>query len=311
MKDVILSSWKDGTKIQYDTYLRQWDTYCKSRLKHPLNADYAIAIQFLNELRKKGLSFSAVNTARSALSSIILPDKNGCDFGSNKLVSRFMKGVFNSRPSLPRYAAIWDPDIVLNFLSRMAPRKRLTLKGLTMKTAMLLALLTAQRVQTLHLIQVDRISFTSDYVQIVINEQVKTTRPNWHLEPMIFHKFDVCKSLCIVRYLKTYISKTKRLRGDEKQLFLSYNRPHKPIVKATISRWLRDILQRAGIDVSVYKAHSTRAASSSKAAAQYFPIEKILKSGGWSSGNTFSKHYHLPGLAKSTSNVLLAEDQDK
>ena len=301
---MILDSWKTPTKKQYETYLKQWDAYCKMRLKHPLNADYAVALEFLNELRKKGLSYSAINTARSALSSALCVDKHGTDFGSNKLVCRFMKGIFNVRPSLPRYAAIWDPDVVLNFLSRMAPRKRLTLKGLTTKTAMLFALLTAQRVQTLHLIKLDNVSFTDDHVQIVFSDLLKTSRPNWHLEPIVFAKFDVCKSLCIFRYLRSYISKTKRIRGSENQLFVSYVKPHKPVVKTTIARWIRDLLHRAGIDVTMYKAHSTRAASSSKA-SKYLPIEKILKAGGWSSSSSFMKHYNLPSMTSSTSNVLL------
>ena len=133
---------------------------------------------------------------------------------------------------------------------------------------------------------------------------LKTSRPNWHLEPMLFEKFNVCKSLCIVRYLKTYMSKTKRLRGCEKQLFVSYTKPHKAVVKSTISRWIRDLLHRAGIDVSVYKAHSTRAAASSKA-AQYLPIEKILKAGGWSSSSSYIKHYKLPCLTSSSSGLVL------
>ena len=299
-----MASWKRSTKGQYDTYLRQWDEYCKRRLKHPLKADYSVALEFLCGLLQKGLGYSAINTARSALSTILPRDNYGNDFGSSRNVSRFMRGVFNMKPSVPRYAAIWDADIVLRFLSKMAPRKRLTLKGLTLKTVMLLSLLTAQRAQTLHVIRVDNVSFTDDHVQIVITDLLKTSRPNWHLEPMLFEKFNVCKSLCIVRYLKTYMSKTKRLRGCEKQLFVSYTKPHKAVVKSTISRWIRDLLHRAGIDVSVYKAHSTRAAASSKA-AQYLPIEKILKAGGWSSSSSYIKHYKLPCLTSSSSGLVL------
>ena len=306
VKDVILASWKDSTKSQYETYLKQWDAYCLHRFKHPITADYSVALEFLNALRQKGLSYSAINTARSALSTIMKADEHGCDFGSHKLVVRFMKGVFNARPSLPRYASIWDPDTVLNFLSRMAPRKTLTLKGLTIKTAALLALLTAQRVQTLHLIKISNVSFTEDHVQIIIDDLLKTSRPNWHLEPIVFKKFNVCKSLCILRYLRTYISKTRKLRGDEDQLFVSYTKPHKAVVKSTIARWIRDVLHRAGVDVAMYKAHSTRAAASSKA-VQYLPIEKILKAGGWSSSSSFIKHYNLPVAGPASSNVLLLE----
>lgn len=304
VKNVILSSWKDSTKEQYLTYLKQWEKYCKSRLKNPFTADVAVGLEFLNIQRKKGLGYSAINTARSALSSIMSRDKAGNEFGSHPLVCRFMKGVFQQKPALPRYSNIWDPNIVLNFLSRMSPRKRLTLKGLTEKVAALLALLTVQRVQTLHLIKLENISFNENQVQIVISDLLKTSRPNYHLEPLVFEKFDH-KSLCVVRYLKTYISKTRKLRGAETQLFISFIEPHKAVTRSTISRWIRDILSRSGIDTSMFKAHSTRAASASKV-SKFLPIEKVLKAGGWSSCNSYAKHYKLPCVSSAASLAMLS-----
>jgi hypothetical protein len=37
---------------------------------------------------------------------------------SNVLFSRFMKGVFNSKPPLPRYKDIWDANIILQYLEK-------------------------------------------------------------------------------------------------------------------------------------------------------------------------------------------------
>ena len=56
-------------------------------------------MNFLAELFQSGVGYSAINTARSALSSIlILPDNT--TFGSHPLVSRLkvLKGVFELRP---------------------------------------------------------------------------------------------------------------------------------------------------------------------------------------------------------------------
>ena len=47
------------------------------------------------------------NTARNALSIIILPPDGG-SFGNHPLVIWFMKGVFETRPSLPRYRDVRD-----------------------------------------------------------------------------------------------------------------------------------------------------------------------------------------------------------
>jgi hypothetical protein len=57
----------------------------------------------------------ALNTARSALSTVFtLP--NNQKFGTQTLVTGSMKGVFETRPSLPRYSETWDVNVVLDYL---------------------------------------------------------------------------------------------------------------------------------------------------------------------------------------------------
>ena len=63
----------------------------------------------------------------------------------------------------------------------------------------------------------------------------------------------------------------------------SYQKPHRPVSKDTVSRWLKMELQLAGIDTSTLSAHSTRAASTSAAKAQKLSITTIMASAGWSS----------------------------
>ena len=42
------------------------------------------------------------------------------DIGSSVLVKKFMRGVFNKRPALPKYRTTWNPDIVFNYLSSLS-----------------------------------------------------------------------------------------------------------------------------------------------------------------------------------------------
>ena len=72
-------------------------------------------LMFLTELFDAGEGYSAINTARSALSSFITSEA-GITIGNFPSVKRFMKGVFALRPSLPRYEFIWDVNIVLDYL---------------------------------------------------------------------------------------------------------------------------------------------------------------------------------------------------
>ena len=68
--------------------------------------------------------------------------------GQAPLIKKFMKGVFNLRPQLPRYSTTWDVNIVLEFLKKWAPAGSLSLKQLSLKTDLLLLLLSSQRGQT-------------------------------------------------------------------------------------------------------------------------------------------------------------------
>ena len=71
-------------------------------------------------------------------------------------------------------------------------------------------------------------------------------------------------------------------------------KPFKPVTKATIARWVKTILQQAGIDVSTYTAHSSRAAATSHAQKQGLNLHEIMKSAGWTSLSTFEKFYKKP-----------------
>ena len=69
------------------------------------------AINFLAQLAKRDLSYSAVCTARSALGSCLCT-YDGAAFGCNELVKRLMKGVFEKKPALSRHKNTWDVNIV-------------------------------------------------------------------------------------------------------------------------------------------------------------------------------------------------------
>ena len=143
-KDIILASWRSGTSKQYKSYLDRWKSYCSDHEIDMFNPGLENAIEFLTQLFSSGIGYSAINTARSALPSIITLSR-GTPIGEHPLICRFVKGVFELRPSLPKYTEIWDVAIVLNYLKTLDPPQGLTLKNLTLKTSTLLCLLSGQR----------------------------------------------------------------------------------------------------------------------------------------------------------------------
>ena len=56
-----------------------------------------------------------MNVARSALNNFLKICGN-VDINLYEEITRFMKGVFQSSPALPRYAETWDVNVVLEYL---------------------------------------------------------------------------------------------------------------------------------------------------------------------------------------------------
>ena len=96
-----------------------------------------------------------MNTAMFALSLVIFP-LEGCTFGIHRLVCRLLKGIFTKRPSSPRYHCVWDVVIVLKtkYLKTLHPIRGLHLRDLTLKITMLIAVLSGQRCQTIHALDI-------------------------------------------------------------------------------------------------------------------------------------------------------------
>ncbi|XP_044165719.1 uncharacterized protein LOC122949750 [Acropora millepora] len=229
--DTILSSWRTGTKKQYQTYLDKWTKYCDSRGLNPISTTVTQGINFLAELMSHNIGYSGINTARSALSSVLTV--HDCStFGTHPLVKRFMKGVFENTPSLPRYTCTWDVSTALKFLSSLPNLEEITLKDLSHKVVMLMALLTGQRAQTLHALDISSMEMTENK----ITEVPKHTKPGRHQQPIEFVAFEQDPSLCIVSHIKGYLRRTSSHRNDQSRLLLSYLNLFNPISKDTLSR---------------------------------------------------------------------------
>lgn len=253
------------------------------------------AVNFLAELFDEGCSYSSICVARSALSSILKVGDNHETFGSMPCVRRFVKGVFEARPSLPLKSkcGTWDPSQVLSYLESWFPHHALNLKELSYKLVMLLALLSGQRCQTIHSLQINNMILTKNKCTFFVSSLLKHSRKGSHQKPLEFIAFEDNAKLCIIDVLQEYLRRTKPVRDSQKvnKLLLSFQKPFKPISKDTLARWIKTVLAMAGIDTEVFTAHSTRAASTSAASHAGVPISTILEAAGWSQECTFARFY--------------------
>lgn len=243
---------------------------------------------------EQNLSYSSINSARSALSAILqISGTPNNTFGEHPDVKRFMKGIYQNRPPMPRYNKTWDVDIVLQYLRNMNDSEDLSLKDLTLKLVMLIALTTAGRGQSLHLLNIETMVKENNCLAFVIASNIKQSRPTSSLTDRIIKlkAYPLEKKLCVFHTCSVYMEKTSSLRGQETCLLLTHQKPHKRASKDSIRRWIQSVMSMSGVDVNVYKPHSVRSAATSKAKANHVPLDGIMKAAGWSSASTFAKFY--------------------
>jgi integrase len=288
-QDIILKSWRNSTKRQYSTYISKWIQFCGSEI-NPFKPSINEVLQYLSNLFHTGLQYRSLGVARSALSSF-LRICGDIDITKFEEITRFMKGAFNERPALAKYTTTWDTKTVLNFLQTL-DNTNITLLQLSCKLCMLYLLCTAQRCQSLHLIELDDINISNDIIFIHQNHLLKQSRPGYHQETISLKPYKSNKNLCIVNTLKQYLKRTENLRNG-KELLISTIKPFKAVSKSTVARWIKLTMSNAGIDKS-FGPHSTRAASTSKASLHGIPLQTIIRTAGWTNAKTFEKYYKKP-----------------
>ena len=140
---------------------------------------------------------------------------------------------------MPRYQDTWDVKPVLAKLKQMEPLQTLSLKDLTMKLVMLMALTQAARVQTLHLLVLRNISIKEDSISVWLGDNIKQWRPGFNVQFVKFLPYTKDESLCVCRTLRTYLEQTElfreKLGKKDGRFFISFIKPHKPVSKDTIA----------------------------------------------------------------------------
>ena len=177
-------------------------------------------------------------------------------------------------------------------LKDWSPASKLSLKCLTLKTNMLVALATAKRPSSLSLLsikdgfcQVGQSSIRFQPVELEKTEGMGHCAP-----PLLITQFTEDPRLCPVYYLKAYMKRLKTTRSSDR-LFVSLVAPHGAVTAAAIARWLKKAISMSG---QVGSEGSTRAASSSRAIMNGASLQAVLAAGDWARASTFRKFYFKP-----------------
>ena len=261
--------------------------FCDREKIDKFNPDINCVLKFLSHLFSCGIGYSGINTAKSAISSLVGVISNR-DIGTHVLIKRFIRGIFIRKPSLPRYNVTWDVALVLKHLETVNSHS-CSLRDLSKKLAMLLALTTGQRVQTLCAVDIRNMEMDMNYVKIRFGDLLKQSRPSFHLNELYIEAFKANYSLCVVGNILRYLEVTLPLRKGY-SLFISTIKPYNSVSRNTLANWLKESLRESGINLDIFSPHSTRSASTS-AVVSKVPIDTIMRTAGWKSSCTFRKHY--------------------
>lgn len=308
-RELLSAAWRKNTSDQYASAWRKWTGWCSPRKINPVSASLNDIINFLASEFLQGKQYRTLNVYRSAI-SMTHPTIDSVRVGEHPMVCQLLKGIFNSRPPQPRYSFTWDVSVVVEYIRGLGLNTSLSLKLLTQKLAMLLALTSAERSSELAAHDLRFRRFYPEGVVFNLPCLTKSIRTGKNLKQSFHASFPEDKNLCVVECLKEYESRTRDMRsvlaGQENRLFLSVVQPHKPVSASTVARWVRSLLQAAGIDTSQFKPHSVRGASASAAARGGVALSDILALACWSSDSTFRRFYYKPVLHPDASRSVLS-----
>lgn len=287
--EICLSSVSNSTIQQYNAGLKQWWSFKKENHFALFDTSVPEVLRFFTFHFKKGASFSTLNTYRAALGQILSPSLT-TDFR----IKRFFKGAYSLRPPHAKYNHTWDPSIVLSYVKNLK-NDLLSLKDLTMKLALLLALATGQRVQTLASIELDNIVKSENRLEIKITKKLKTSGKGKIQPTLLLPYYTPDENICPAGTLLVYLRKTEKLRNECKSLFITYQKPFHMATTQTIARWIKAMLKKSGLNTDQFTAHSTRHASTSAAARKGVSYDDIRLAAGWTKkSSTFANFYNRP-----------------
>ncbi len=288
---LILGSWREKTNKSYNSLFGRWHSWCSRRGADPFSGPVTDVANFLAELFTEGYKYNSLNAYRSAISSAH-EKVEGYEVGHHPLITRLIKGVFNTRPPLPKYTSTWNVQTVLDHITSRGANNGLSLKELTLKTVMLLSLTRPSRSADLAQLEVGAMHPHPEGVSFTPTHLSKQSRQGRPLQDFFFPSFEQNPLLCPVATLQAYLERTKNCRGQVTKVLIGTIKPHKAVAPSTIARWLKTMLECAGIDTNIFSGHSIRGAASSMASKGGVTTGDILKAADWSSESVFQKFYH-------------------
>lgn len=115
---LVTASRRGSTRAAYASCWKKWARWCGEQQVDLLHPSLTSFVEFLTHLHNLGLAYRTICSHRSAISQS-LPPLSGVPLGEHLLVSRVMRGIFNTNPPRPRYSSTWSVGTVTSYLKSL------------------------------------------------------------------------------------------------------------------------------------------------------------------------------------------------
>ena len=298
----------------YEGKWKVFSDWCGHRSVDPFLATIPIVADFLVYLfQERRLSPSTIEGYRSALAGAL---RHRLDLGKDRDITALVQSFYQERPRVRHVIPSWDLGLVLSCLTKppFEPLRSADLKWCSLKTFFLTLLASGSRRGEIHALSMSRFRHDEHWRWVVLEPHqgfVAKTQLRKSgasvlapiripaLTPSLSSDLQEDRTLCPVRALKIYLSRTQDLRIGKELLFVSFMPSHqKDICKNTLSGWVRNLLRRCyeepdpgSVPMSSTRAHEVRALAASLAFRGNIDMEDIMSSCSWRSHSTFSSFY--------------------
>lgn len=288
--DLLNSSWRPSTKKMYAGIWKKWLNWCThNNFNHtnPSSAQVAKYLAYLHLTLK--LSYKTILVYKSTIATLAC--SNGQIISSDPIVQRMLKAISLANvDSKPRNSFIWDPRIVVEWLSSNQP-PHASLFQVSRRTALILLLASSRRVHDLTLLRVDRAHFEDNSNHIVLHPAFGSKTDSYtHRQSSWKLHTHTDKSICPVWWIRKLIevSSSRRNNNEIHNLFISTRGRVGPASRTVIGGWVKTILKEAGVEAT---PGSTRSAAASLNWLECHNIDEIMAKGNWRVPNTFARFY--------------------
>ena len=295
-KEILQNAERKQTRKAYASAWGRFSNWCRKQGTDSSDYDPAKAINYLASIAKSKPSSVAMHrTAISSTWKILHP--NSPNFGDLELTRRFIKGIKQANPRMPKKKSILSMRYLLQ-LCKSIDNDNCNIMELSMKAAVLLALSSCSRPRSdLERIYTKDVHFDSEKFQFTVTQPKEGDFKT--IEVFKCSDVAICPWNCVMKYLEA----TREVRLSNQQLshlFITTTKPFKNADGDTISKWIQALFKRGGIKANT---HELRAISSSTALYAGISKETVLRKGNWKNSATFENHYLRPSLNASNYQV--------